>query len=80
MSELTGFTTLLPMTRTCLLFGILALSLANPVAADTVFHQRLAPGETEGTADFIRVISPGLAANAVVIGLRTSNQTLLKSR
>ena len=77
MSESTAFTTLLPMTRTCLLFGILALSVANPVAADTLCSISDWPLEMpEGTADFIRVISPGLAANAVVTRLHTSTRTL----
>ena len=65
------------MTRTCLLFGILVLSVAKPVTADVPCSISDWPLEMpEGTADFVRFISPGLAAHTVVNSVRKSARTV----
>ena len=63
------------MTRTCLLFGILALSVAKPVAADVPCSISDWPLEMpEGTADFVRFIGPGSTAHAVVTDVHKSTR------
>jgi hypothetical protein len=63
------------MTRSYLLCGILALSLADPAIAGVQCSISDWPLEMlEGTADFVRFITPGLTANGVVTSLHTSTR------
>jgi uncharacterized protein len=65
------------MTRTCLLFGILALGVAKPVAADSFCSISDWPLEMpEGTADIVRFISPGLTPYVVVTEVHKSTRTV----